>query len=242
MKKKIVIPAAVVLLLLAAVFIYVNDYYHSEVTVQEYANGENVAVSEFEHGLFLDGKGDLDALIFYPGAKVEYTSYLPLFYKLAEQGVDCFLVEMPCNLAMFGMKKAGEIMEEYGYENWYLSGHSLGGAMAASYTAEHLEEIDGIVLLASYPTTSLDRENFSVVSLYGSEDMVLNMENLEEGRKFMPENYTEICIEGGNHAWFGNYGEQEGDGAATITKEEQQEQTVDAIIEMVRKKAVVINM
>ena len=43
--------------------------------------------------------------------------------------------------------------------------------------------------------------------------------------------YTEniVEIEGGNHAQFGNYGPQKGDLPATISAEEQQKQTVEAI-------------
>lgn len=234
-KKKHIFPTIIAIIAFAIVLAcvgYVNDYYRSEVEIEEYAGQGRVSISEVDQGLFLDGNGDKNAIIFYPGAKVEYTSYLPLFYQLAEQGIDCFLVEMPCNLAIFGMNKAEDIMEEYDYENWYLSGHSLGGAMAASYAAEHIEELEGLILLAAYPTKELISDDLSVLSLYGSEDMVLNMEKLEEGRKYMPENYMESCIEGGNHAWFGNYGEQEGDGIASITREEQQKKTADAILEM----------
>ena len=172
-------------------------------------------------------------MIFYPGAKVQAESYLPILYRLSEHGVDTFLVEMPGNLAILGKDKAEQILAEYEYENWYMSGHSLGGAMAASYSAEHIEELAGIVLFAAYTTESLKAEDFTVLSIYGSEDAVLNMENIEDGRALVPENYIEICIEGGNHAYFGNYGEQDGDGVATITREEQQKQTVAAIIDMI---------
>ena len=85
--------------------------------------------------VFLDGSGTNHALIFYPGAKVEYTAYVPLFYELAAQGLDCFVVKMPGNMAILGMNKAEDIMAEYDYESWYLSGHSLGGAMAANFAA-----------------------------------------------------------------------------------------------------------
>ena len=54
-----------------------------------------------------------------------------------------------------------------------------------------------------------------------------------KGRELMPGEYTELCIEGGNHAWFAYYGEQEGDGAASITREEQQKKTVDAVLGMI---------
>ena len=75
---------------------YVNDYSHADASVNAYLNGtENVSVEKVENGLFLDGPGNDSALIFYPGAKIEYVSYLPLFMDLSNDGVDCFLVEMP---------------------------------------------------------------------------------------------------------------------------------------------------
>ena len=232
-KKKIVLPLLAGVILLITTLWYVNDYYHTDENVQEYLQTkETVSVTEMSDGLYLDGSGDNAVMIFYPGAKVEYTAYLPLLSDLAEQGIDCFLIKMPCNLAFFGQNKAEKIMDSYEYDHWYLSGHSLGGAMAASYASGHLESLNGLVLLAAYPTKSLKSDSFSVLSLYGSEDGVLNMEKVEEGKAYMPVDYAEVCIEGGNHAQFGNYGEQKGDHAADISREEQQVQTVEAILNM----------
>ncbi|MCD8018190.1 MAG: alpha/beta hydrolase, partial [Clostridiales bacterium] len=212
---------------------YASDYYRADETVSEQylQSTDSVVVSVIAQGYYFDGEGTDIACIFYPGAKVEYTAYAPLMMNLAENGIDCFLVEMPYNLAIFGINRADRILEDYEYAHWYLSGHSLGGAMAASYASEHLESLDGLILLASYSTTSLDADEFQVLSIYGSEDQVLSMEKLEEGRQYMPEDYTEVCIIGGNHAWFGFYGEQEGDGKATISREEQWQQTADAVLE-----------
>lgn len=228
--------AAIILLALVGFCIYyVNDYYHSDESVKEYLqDSKTVAVSEIKDGLFLDGAGEENAIIFYPGAKVEYTAYVPLFMGLAEQGVDCFLIEMPCNLAILGMNKAEGIMAEYDYDHWYLAGHSLGGAMAASYASENLDTLDGLILLAAYPTKDLDADTFEVLSVYGSEDSVLNMEKLEEGRNYMPDAYTEVCLEGGNHAQFGSYGLQEGDSTAGISAKEQRSKTIDEIMEMIQ--------
>lgn len=234
MKKKIFIPAAVTLAITMSCIWYINDGYDSHVTMEQLHQDSAVRPVKIREGIYLDGPGEENALIFYPGAKVEYTSYLPLCYELAEQGIDCFLVKMPCNLAFLGQNKAQGLMQDYTYENWYLSGHSLGGAMAASYAAEHLDEIKGLVLLAAYPTKSLDGESFSVLSVYGSEDGVLNMEKVEAGRKLMPADYTEVCIEGGNHAYFGDYGEQKGDGVAKITREEQTRQTAEKILNVIK--------
>lgn len=232
-KKRVIIPVISFLFIVIVCIWYVNDYYHADEKVQQYLQKkESVSVTEMSDGLYLDGPGDNSAMIFYPGAKVEYTAYLPLLSDLAEQGIDCFLIKIPCNLAFFGQNKAEKIMDSYEYDHWYLSGHSLGGAMAAAYASGHLENFNGLVFLAAYPTKSLKSDSFSVLSLYGSEDGVLNMEKVEEGRAYMPVDYAEVCIEGGNHAQFGNYGEQKGDHAAKISWEEQQAQTVEAILNM----------
>lgn len=232
--KGLVAIAALVFLLVAASTWYVCDYYKSDESVQQFFHeSSTVKIDEIESGLFIDGPGKEKALIFYPGAKVEYTAYVPLMHQIAENGTDVFLVKMPCNLAFLEQNRADDIIKNYGYKFWYLGGHSLGGAMAASYSAKHLDSLKGLVLLAAYPTKSLQAENFSVVSLYGSEDGVLNMDKLEEGRAYMPADYTEICIDGGNHAQFGNYGIQKKDGDAFISSEEQQNQTVEAICKMI---------
>lgn len=235
---KKIIPAAILLcLVVAGCLWYVNDYYHSDESVQQYLQSDStVRIEQIGDGLYLDGPGTEAALIFYPGAKVEYTAYAPLLHQLAEKGIDVFLIRMPCNLAFLGKDRADGIMEAYEYRRWYLGGHSLGGAMAAVYAAAHTEDLEGLVLLAAYPTESLRADNFSVLSLYGSEDDVLNKSKVEEGRDYMPEDYTEICIEGGNHAQFGNYGIQKGDGEASLSREEQQDQTVEAIYHMIVKQ------
>lgn len=236
MKKGKKIASAILIvsaIIAAATAAYIQDYYHSEAEALQYMQGtESVQVVEITDGLWIDGAGSGDALIFYPGAKVEYSAYLPLLVELAEQGVDSFLVHMPANFAFLGMNKADDIMQQYDYEHWYIGGHSLGGAMAAAYGAEHLDSLQGVVLLAAYPTKSLQGEDFSVVSIYGSEDGVLQMDKVEAGRQYMPQRYLEVCIQGGNHAQFGAYGAQKGDGKAQLTSQEQRQQTIEAILQI----------
>lgn len=220
-----------VVLLVGAGFWYVRDYYHS-VEVEKYlVSSKEVEVSELEEGWFFDGKGTEKALVFYPGAKVEVSAYAPILYQLAEEGVDCFLVEMPCNLAIFGVDKAEDIQKQYTYGQWYLAGHSMGGAMAAAYCADHLKEVDGLIFLAAYSANDLTEGEFPVLSVYGENDGVLNMEKVEAGRELMPEQYEEIEIAGGNHAGFGSYGEQKGDGEASIPQKVQWNETVQIILD-----------
>lgn len=224
----------VVLLCIALLYVYASDYYKSEVSAEDFIGNTAYTVEKFSQGIFIDGKGTEEAVIFYPGAKVEYTAYLPLCVKLVEQGVDCFLVEMPFHLAIFGMNKAEKIMEEYSYENWYLAGHSLGGAMAANYVAENAEKFAGLIMLAAYPTKPLVSEELKVISIYGNKDGVLNKEKLDAGAELVPEHYTEISLGGANHAGFADYGPQEGDGEAAMDREKQQEMTVQYIMKMVQ--------
>ncbi len=258
LKKKILLGAAVVLIILiAACGMYISDYYHAEnyavevagATAADYTSSQDgdtlVFLPEGPDGTVLDGSGSDDAgLIFYPGGKVEYTAYAPLMEKLAEQGVLCVLVEMPGNLAVLDVNAADGYREEFPeIERWYMGGHSLGGSMAASYAAKHAGDLEGLLLLASYSTADLNGTGLDVLSVYGSEDGVLNLSKYDEYRQNLPEGQsgdadgtaggtTEVVIEGGNHAGFGDYGPQEGDGEASISGEEQWVQTAEAFAEI----------
>lgn len=224
-KAGIVIRLVISALAVISVF-YLLTYYHSENVETYLTTTDEVDVKEIKNGLFFDGPGEEEAMIFYPGAKVETNAYAPLMYQLAENGVDCFLVEMPFHMAIFGVNRAETILNDYDYDTWYLGGHSLGGAMIASFASEHTDQVDGLLLLAAYTTKDLSRTDLKVTTIYGSEDGVLNMEKIEEGRALLPEGSVEKCIAGGNHAQFGSYGKQKGDGEAQISGEEQIQETV----------------
>lgn len=160
-------------------------------------------------------------LIFYPGGKVEALAYMPLMLQFAEQGLTCVLIEMPLNLAVFDVGAASEVFENYPeVDEWYLSGHSLGGAMASSYVEKNYDKLNGLILLGAYP---INQAPLNSLVLYGTYDIMLDLEKAAAG-----DVVYEIID--GNHAQFGDYGEQEGDGTAKITREEQQRQTVEQVM------------
>lgn len=230
-KKAGILITLLIVVLVVCTCIYLGTYYHS-VDVEKYLTStDEIKVQDFDNGILFDGPGEKEALIFYPGAKVATEAYAPLMYKLAENGIDCFLVNMPCHMAFFGMNRAEKIMEEYDYDTWYLGGHSLGGAMITGVAAEHTEQVDGLLLLAAYTTKDLSKSDMKVITIYGSEDSVLNLDKIKETRKLLPDGSVERCIEGGNHAQFGSYGEQKGDGEAKISGEDQIEETVETFLE-----------
>ncbi len=233
-KKRALLILGLGLLLLGAVCgVYFGTYSRASTEAAALLQGsETVRVQAVDGGWLLDGPGTGDALVFYPGGKVEPTAYLPLLTILAEDGVDCFLVKMPLNLAIFHTNAAAAVQDAYVYDRWYIGGHSLGGACAALYAAENGDRLTGLILLAAYPTKPLD-EHLAVLELHGSEDGVINRDKLEKGKQYLPASAVSEELPGGNHAQFGDYGLQKGDGAATVSRAEQTAWAAERIEKMI---------
>lgn len=230
--KIIIIPLLVVIGLISTFLVYVDNYYHADqYALDNMESSTYVSISKQDYGYYFDGPNSDDVLIFYPGAKVEEIAYAPMLHLLAKKGMDVCLVTMPFRFAIFGINSASGITSEYDntYKHYYIGGHSLGGAMAASYASSHSDIIDGLILFASYSTSKID-ENMKVISIYGSNDEVLQIEKYKDYYSNLPSSTIEHVIQGGNHAQFGSYGHQDGDGEATISKEEQIKETVSVII------------
>ena len=221
--KGLKLGVVVVLLLCGVCWAYAADYYHADdVAVAAMSPAAGVAIEQKGNTIVFIPEDAETGLIFYPGGKVEYTAYAPLMRALADNGVLGVLVRMPLNLAVLDVNAAKGIPEQYPkIKRWYIGGHSLGGSMAASHAANNTSAYDGLVLLASYSTADLRASGLPVISIFGSEDGVLNMEKYAEYRRNLPAAFEEHIIEGGCHAGFGSYGTQDGDGVPTMTGEEQ---------------------
>lgn len=236
--KRKILPAAIAALVLAvlvgACAIYLADYYRADIdAIQAFLPQGSSWEEQSDEGIVFGREDAANGFIFYPGGKVEYTAYIPLMQALSEQGVLCVLVEMPFHLAVLDINAADGIPKDYPeIENWYIGGHSLGGSMAASYAASHTDVFAGLVLLGAYSTADLSESNLAVLSVYGSEDQVMNRDNYEINQSNLPSDFTEVIIDGGCHASFGMYGAQDGDGTPRITNEEQIALTADAIVKM----------
>jgi pimeloyl-ACP methyl ester carboxylesterase len=176
-------------------------------------------------------------LIFYPGGKVDPRAYAPMAQEIAKQGYLVVIVPMPFNLAVFGANRAASVIQAYPeIQHWVIGGHSLGGSMAAAYADKHDEQIDGVILLASYPASSnsLVENNIEVTSIYGTQDGLATGEKIDASRPLLPADTTWVQINGGNHAQFGWYGDQSGDQPATISREDQQSQVLQAVLDTLK--------
>lgn len=169
-------------------------------------------------------------LLFYPGALVDPHAYVGLMQRLTEsgRGYRAFIAKVPANLAVIQPGAAEAIIREHAdVKNWIIAGHSLGGAMACRWVRLRPESVRGLVVLAAYPAVTDDLSDWSgdVLSLYGTLDGVLDQSALTNGLTRLPARTLVVPLTGGNHAQFGNYGAQRGDGQAAISREEQQAQT-----------------
>jgi dienelactone hydrolase len=176
--------------------------------------------------------------VFYPGGRVDYRAYAPYAQAVADQGFLVVVPEMPLNLAVLNSQAAGAVIPAYPeIRAWAVGGHSLGGSMAAQFAHANPQQVRGLVLLASYPAEGTDLSGYdvAVVSIYASEDGLATVEKVEESRPLLPPQTQWVMITGGNHAQFGDYGEQDGDGAATMDRAEQQTQAAAATAALLQR-------
>ncbi|WP_051204659.1 alpha/beta hydrolase [Butyrivibrio sp. VCD2006] len=252
----IFILIAVVGLFVAFKF-YTHNYYRTDISItdniKELLSNEVHSYSDKNGMVFIPQKEEIKAVIvFYPGGKVEYTSYNGLMYELGARGYLCLVPKMPDNLALLNTSAVNSLtsgyesfFEERGNMDWYLAGHSLGGVAAGLHISsnpipfnfkndqsddnEATSGYKGLILCASYPTTDLSDSDIRLLSIYGSCDKVLDLEKYEDSKKFWPKDSEERIIKGGNHSYFGSYGIQNGDGVPEISNYAQITQTANII-------------
>jgi len=179
-------------------------------------------------------------LVLYPGARVDRRAYAPAARALAREGYLVVIVSMPLNLAVLAPDRAAEVMAAFPeIGHWAVGGHSLGGAMSARFAYQHPEAVQGLVLWAAYPASTDDLSGYSlsVTSIYGTRDGLATEDKIAASRPLLPPDTSWVAIEGGNHAQFGWYGPQSGDGSATISRHEQQKQIVAATLALLARLA-----
>ena len=154
--------------------------------------------------------------------------------SIASKGIICILYKMPLNIPVFKIFAAKGIQDKFPeIENWYIGGHSLGGVCASAYLYLNKDKFDGLILFSSYTILNFSKTDLKVISILGTEDKVIDMDNYNKYKKNYPEDFTEIKIEGGCHSYFGMYGLQKNDGQPTISNVEQIENTANEIAKLI---------
>ena len=212
----------------------VSGYSHADgVATQAIADGSassaEVKVTDRETLITVGDETAGYGIVLYPGGRVEPEAYVPLATKLASRGIFCVIPKVPLYLAFLDTDAADSVIAAYpGINHWWVGGHSLGGVAAASWAAGNADKVEGLALLASYSTKDLSALGIKVEIVYGSNDGVVNRDRLAKSISQV-DAANVLEIDGGNHAGFGDYGAQKGDGEATISADEQQEVAAGAI-------------
>lgn len=158
-----------------------------------------------------------DGLVFYAGGKVEPAAYASrLSDAVTETGITVVIVKPWLNLALIdqrGLDTFTDLAPQP--DTWIVGGHSLGGVRACQVA----DDADALLLLAAYCANDVDPD-LPVVSLSGGEDELSTPETIAEAAEHLPDHARMVEIPGANHASFGDYGPQDGDGTATISDAE----------------------
>lgn len=213
---------------------------------EELTSNAAVAVKETANYIQLTPKDDIykpSGILFYPGGLVDPHAYIQPLQELAAEGYPVIIVKVTGNLAIFNAGKAAQFRGQVNVNNWFIGGHSLGGVIAAYDVRDELDAYKGLFLWASFAgdAGAISDWDGAVLSLSGENDQLATPEDIEAEKVNLPSpvvitdvntfprsstNGTTIYheIQGGNHAQFGSYGEQSGDGEASIAREQQHDQ------------------
>lgn len=232
------VPALVVCVLLTAGLAWARPFAPTPVAIAAMRSGDDIQVSDrltwFEMTkIARNDKGQpiepTVGLVFVPGARVDPRAYAHILRPLAEAGYLVAVVKPPYGLALPNSTQPDSVIQNHPeIRYWAVGGHSLGGVAASAYADDH--PVTGLLLYASFPAGELQRNDLITTSISGSADALATPADIAEARPKLPEATQYVVIEGGIHAFFGDYGEQPGDGVPTISREEAQAQIEKATI------------
>ncbi len=214
-------------LVMVGFLIWANTPYRADrgPVIEVWAN-DSVQVQYLDEGILMTPAGDSSdlsenptGLVFVPGARVEAHAYMFQLSGVVEQyGVTVLITEPTLNLAFFDTRSLDQFTTAApDVDRWFVGGHSLGGVRACLMTPG--ADVEGLVLFGSYCANDLSASGLEVLSIAGENDGLSTPAIIEQNAALLPDGARFETIEGANHASFGDYGVQAGDGERTITSE-----------------------
>jgi hypothetical protein len=191
-----------------------------------------VIVDESPTQIVMTPTGEVSAtgVFFQPGAKVDARAYAAVLRPIAEAGHVVVIPKQPIGIGFLATGAFETAQTAYpDVSQWVVGGHSLGGTVAAidadSHDSDATAPVVGLMLFASYPASDMSATLSSrVLSQYGTRDGLATPADIDASKANLPAGSTFTPIEGGVHAFFGDYGEQPGDGTPTITHDDARQQ------------------
>ena len=145
-------------------------------------------------------------LIIYPGANCNIKGYAPLMREIAAKGYLVVGMPMPYNFAFLAPASAAKAPKSFPeIKNWFLAGHSLGGAMASTFAASNEDMLSGLIMWDSYPALSLADSALPITSIFRATLEGEQPENFKDFVNFYPPDATWVPVPGGIHMYFGSF-------------------------------------
>lgn len=175
-------------------------------------------------------------IILYPGGRCDSRAYAPVMHSAANIGYRVIIPNMPLRLAVLDINRARKIIEQNpDISKWIIGGHSMGGAMAAAFVYKNPGVASGLFFMASYPSGmhAMPGSELPIMMIYGTRDFVTRQSEFEASFERLPATTDFVAIEGGDHYQFGSFGNV--GVTATISREEQQQQTTQALMRFLNR-------
>lgn len=232
------VPALILCTLVTLALAWARPFPAEPIALAAMRSGDDIQVSDrltwFEmKRVTQNAKGETVqpqvGLVFVPGARVDPRAYANILRPVAEAGYLVAVVKPAYGFALPNSSQPDSVIQNHPeIRYWAVGGHSLGGVAASSYADDH--PVTGLLLYASYPASELARNDLIATSVSGSADALATPGDIAEAKPKLPEATRYVVVEGGIHAFFGDYGDQPGDGTPGISREDAQAQIQQATV------------
>lgn len=177
-------------------------------------------------------------VFFQPGARVDARAYSAILRPLVESGHLVVITKQPLGIAFLATGAfATARAAHHPVTHWVVAGHSLGGLVAATdaetFARAAHDPVVGLLFFASYPATNIAQVNIPVLSISGSNDGLSTPAKVAAAKPTLPATTRYLVVEGGIHAFFGDYGPQDGDGTPTISHTQARAEIAAGSVEFV---------
>lgn len=167
-------------------------------------------------------------IVFYTGGALHPTGYGGLATELRNRGYTVVIPAATQRSSLHAIREGQRIVNHSNFthlEKWTLSGHSLGGMAAGmSYVIAPSPKYDSIMMYAGRLAMDYTFRTVPVCNIFGTLDDVNPggyMRYKDEFGPYNPAVTDFFIVEGANHYYVGDYGDQV-DSIATICRDEQQ--------------------
>jgi pimeloyl-ACP methyl ester carboxylesterase len=235
--RRLWVTSGVLVLLLMPVYVWWT--YTPRLPVGALASDDTVLVERRDVLRFVP-RGDARSvgLVWVAGCLVSPDAYAPLGHAVAAQGYPVVVYGLPWRCTPWAPQRAQaeadirRLLASAPPDRWVLGGHSKGAVFVSNVAATPPPSLRGVIIAGSTHPRDVDLSGspLPIMKVVATLDGIAPMAVSESRRVLLPATVDWRRIEGGNHSQFGWYGRQLGDGRPTLSRGQQQEQMLSAVL------------